>query len=144
MRSKMTDYFSVNRTLCPKIIPSPNYIDPDPDFEHVFVEVSTPSEDAINFRAMLFRQEIFQLEMNKDYETAVSPSAPIFFYFKHPAEVDVALLKMTSVDSLCMTLSVQNVTCPVHDLESTVGYDGLYQVNCANDIFLEDLLKRFA
>ena len=46
-----------------------------------------------------------------------------------PADLDVALLKLTSEDERCMTLSVQNLTCPVYDLDTNVLFEGVWQVN---------------
>ena len=46
-----------------------------------------------------------------------------------PADLDVALLKLTSKDERCMTLSVQNLTCPVYDLDTNVLFEGVWQVN---------------
>ena len=59
----------------------------------------------------------------------VSPSAPIFLRFNMPADLDVALLKLTSEDERCMTLSVQNLTCPVYDLDTNVLFEGMWQVH---------------
>ena len=46
-----------------------------------------------------------------------------------PADLDVALLKLTSEDERCMTLSVQNLTCPVYDLDTNVLFEGMWQVH---------------
>ena len=45
-----------------------------------------------------------------------------------PRDLDVALLKLTSSDEHCMTLSVQNLTCPVYDLDTNVLFEGMWQV----------------
>ena len=45
-----------------------------------------------------------------------------------PPDLDVALLKLTSGDTRCMTLSVQNLTCPVYDLDTNVLFEGMWQV----------------
>ena len=45
-----------------------------------------------------------------------------------PADLEVALLKLTSGDSRCMTLSVQNLSCPVYDLDTNVLFEGIWQV----------------
>ena len=58
----------------------------------------------------------------------MSPSAPIFLRFNMPPDLDVALLKLTSGDTRCMTLSVQNLTCPVYDLDTNVLFEGMWQV----------------
>ena len=58
----------------------------------------------------------------------LSPSAPIFLRFNMPSDLNVALLKLTSGDTRCMTLSVQNLTCPIYDLDTNVLFEGMWQV----------------
>jgi hypothetical protein len=36
-------------------------------------------------------------------------------------ELDTALIRVDSPDELCMVVSVQNITCPVADLEDRTG-----------------------
>ena len=70
------------------------------------------------------------IDLDVKYDSIeVSPSAPVFFHFPFPrnSAFDVALLKMTSEDTLCTTLSVQNATCPVFDLDRNVAFEGIYQ-----------------
>lgn len=79
------------------------------------------------FQSSLYRQSNFSVINDTSYFGTVSPSAPVFFHFKQPEDMDVALLKFNSEDEICMTLSVQNVSCPVFDLDRNVAFEGLYQ-----------------
>ena len=61
------------------------------------------------------------MNLNETINAQVSPSAPIFFQINLPKEVDTALVKMTSKDRICSILSIQNITCPVYDLDLNIG-----------------------
>ena len=71
------------------------------------------------------RQNNFVLNANDTYKVDVSPSAPQYFWH-HPEQA--SLLTVKSLDNLCMTLSVQNGSCPVYDTDTNVDFDGIYQV----------------
>merc|ERR1719340_612461 len=49
----------------------------------------------------------------------VTPSAPRFFQFNFPDGIDTAII--------CMTMSVQNISCPVYDLDRDVHFEGSFQ-----------------
>ena len=61
------------------------------------------------------------------FSAQVSPSAPIFFQVDFPKNVDSLLVKMSSPDQYCAILSVQNITCPVYDLDLNIQFEGSYQ-----------------
>ena len=75
-------------------------------------------------RAQFFRM-IFEPKFQ--FQALVSPSSPIYFQVNLPLEVDSALIKFTSPDDICSILSVQNVTCPVYDLDLNIKFEGIYQ-----------------
>ena len=117
-------YYSVNRTLCPS--------DNNPKLlraatSDVYITVSTSSKKWVEFSLMLYRQEKFFMSLNETTTALVSPSGPIFFQVELPEEVDAVLLKYNSSDSYCSTLSIQNISCPVYDLDRNVKFEGLYQ-----------------
>ena len=118
-------YNSVNRTLCPienhpeKLLGS---VQTD-----VYITVSTSSTKNVSFTIRLYKQEIFQItDFNQSVSAMASPSAPIFFQVNLKEE-EAALVKFESKDGICAILSVQNVTCPVFDLDRNVKFEGLYQ-----------------
>ena len=55
----------------------------------------------------------------------VSPFAPVFF--KYDIISESSLVKFTSPDRICTTVSVQKMMCPVFDLKHTVDFAGQYQ-----------------
>ena len=118
-------YPLVNRTLCP-IENHPKIVqDRQSD---VFISVSTSSSQNVTFEVLLHRQEIFQVtKINQEIQALVSPSSPVYFQINLPEEVDSALIKFTSEDDVCSILSVQNVTCPVYDLDLNIKFEGIYQ-----------------
>lgn len=121
-------HHSVNRTLCPiDNFPSEFLQESEDDDNDVYISVSTSSKKTVGFSIMLYTQQVFQVDLNETYSTMSSPSAPIYFQFNFPEDTQVALLSVTSPDNYCTTLSVQNISCPVYDLERNVEFKGLYQ-----------------
>lgn len=142
----MTSYNSVNRTLCP----SNNYpillSNQREENRTVLVSFSTASPKEIQFELRyvaplplcdeiffncfflsifsLYQQETFSLRLDTPYQAKTSPSAPMFFEFQFPPEQRVVLIKVKSNDDICMTMSIQNVTCPVYDLDKNVQFEG--------------------
>jgi hypothetical protein len=55
----------------------------------------------------------------------VSPFAPVFF--KYDMKTESSIVKFTSKDQICTTVSVQRMMCPVFDLKHTVDFAGQYQ-----------------
>ena len=112
----------VNRTLCP--------IDNHPKFlqdrqSDVYISVSTSSHQDVEFQVLLFQQETFQVtKIDETYTAMVSPSSPIYFQIDLPMEVDSALVKFESDDEVCSIMSVQNITCPVYDLDLNIKFEG--------------------
>ena len=111
-------YQSANRTLCPGN---------DASGRRIVISVSTASPEEVSFDIMLYLQPHFQLRMNQPLALSVSPSAPLFYEFNWPINLDYALLKFESNDSICTVLSVQNRSCPVYDMDRNVKFEGSYQ-----------------
>ena len=42
-------------------------------------------------------------------------------------QLKTTLVKMSSPDQYCAILSVQNITCPVYDLDLNIQFEGSYQ-----------------
>jgi hypothetical protein len=122
-RFETARYYSANRTLCT----AGGDIGSAAWSESVIVSVSTSAEAHVSFSVVLYVQHTFDIELGENYTAVLSPSAPIYFRFLMPLELDVALLKLTSPDEHCMTLSVQNLTCPVYDLDTNVLFEGSWQ-----------------
>ncbi|XP_050526064.1 SID1 transmembrane family member 1-like isoform X2 [Daktulosphaira vitifoliae] len=67
------------------------------------------------------------IRLNQEVSFDITPSEPIYYYYNFLQNSSIVLLHVTSEDNKCMTLSIQNYTCPVYDSLETVGYDGLRQ-----------------
>jgi len=93
----------------------------------VTLSISTASPLNTNFSVMLYVEKQYRVNMNQTYKIHVSPSAPQYYHFTFPADVDTAIINVTSHDTLCMTMSIQNSTCPVFDLDRNVNFDGSFQ-----------------
>jgi hypothetical protein len=65
--------------------------------------------------------------MNESVRFGVTPSAPRYFQFGFPPGIDTAIISMESPDDICMTMSVQNISCPVYDLDRDVHFEGSFQ-----------------
>ena len=96
----------------------------------IYITISSSSVTKVKFSLRLFRQSIFRIEkFDQPITEFVSPSAPIFFHvmpdkmFKEGA----VMIKFESNDEICAIMSVQNVSCPVYDLDRNIKFEGIYQ-----------------
>ena len=135
------EYKFAYRTLCPynkiKALNTKSALiegEKEVEEEMITISVSTASRTNVNYHIRLYRQNYFELEMNQTYNLSkssksevLSPSSPIFYYFNFPKDEDSALIKLDSNDNICMTLSIQEASCPVLDLNRNVKFDGIYQ-----------------
>ena len=93
----------------------------------VYVTISTSSDRNIYFAMKLYKQKTFHItDIDQSVTAMVSPSQPIYFQVHLPKE-EAVLVRFHSNDDICAILSVQNVTCPVYDLDRNVKFEGLYQ-----------------
>ena len=93
------------------------------ELELITISVSTASKTNVNYKINLYKQNNFTLKMNHTYEIpntgnseVLSPSSPIFYYFEFEENQESALITLKSDDDICMTLSIQDASCPVLDL----------------------------
>eukprot|EP00092_Neocalanus_flemingeri_P006483 GFUD01006987.1.p1 GENE.GFUD01006987.1~~GFUD01006987.1.p1 ORF type:complete len:849 (+),score=138.35 GFUD01006987.1:58-2604(+) len=142
-----TEYTAVNRTLCPLtnyygrftsknnpggLLPSVFEEDSDRNVtdtnkHRVALSISTASPKNVHFSVILYIEEKYYVQMNQTNTILVSPSAPQYYHFDFPSDVDTAIISVTSPDEFCMTMSIQNITCPVYDLDRNVNFEGSYQ-----------------
>ena len=117
-------YTAVNRTLCPD--DDGQYAGSVED-RRVRISISTASLTPVKFSVSLYEQPQYIISINTSYSTLITPSAPQYFRFTWPEHVDTAIIHVTSPQAFCMIISVQNVTCPVYDLDRNVNFEGSYQ-----------------
>ncbi|XP_064650536.1 SID1 transmembrane family member 1-like isoform X3 [Lineus longissimus] len=118
------DYYTVSRTLCPVQKHSKLHTEK----KTFYVDVSSSSNKPTDFsmNASLLDHN-FQLTTNKELGFLVSPSEPKYFEYEFPPGINSVLIKVTSSDSLCTVVSVQDIHCPVFDLDRNVQFTGTYQ-----------------
>uniref|UniRef100_A0A8C4JLE7 SID1 transmembrane family member 1 n=2 Tax=Aves TaxID=8782 RepID=A0A8C4JLE7_DRONO len=118
------NYQEVSRTLCPS--------EPTPEAglseQIIFVDVASMAPFDIAYELLVTRLDNFQLETNKAFNFTASPSQPQYFLYKFPQDVDSVIIKVVS-DAVypCSVVSVQDIVCPVYDLDHNVEFNGVYQ-----------------
>uniref|UniRef100_A0A3Q3BIE0 SID1 transmembrane family, member 2 n=1 Tax=Kryptolebias marmoratus TaxID=37003 RepID=A0A3Q3BIE0_KRYMA len=115
-------YKHVARTLCQPPTRAAS------ETQYFFVDVSTLSGQGTNFLLRVSRVESFTLQTDKKFTFTASPSQPQFFKYVFPDGVDTVIVKVNSDMSFpCSVMSVQDIQCPVYDLDNNVAFIGMYQ-----------------
>ncbi|XP_075399576.1 SID1 transmembrane family member 1 isoform X3 [Tenrec ecaudatus] len=117
-------YQEVSRTLCP--LEATN--DTGPLQQLIFVDVASMAPLGAQYQLLVTKIKHFQLRTNVAFHFTASPSQPQYFLYKFPKDVDSVIIKVTSQMTYpCSVVSVQNIMCPVYDLDHNVEFDGVYQ-----------------
>ncbi|KAM4590352.1 SID1 transmembrane family member 2 isoform 2-T2 [Fundulus diaphanus] len=115
-------YKHVGRTLCQPPTRAAS------ETQYFYVDVSTLSSHRTNYQLRVSRVESFTLQTDKKFSFTASPSQPQFFKYVFPDGVDTVIVKVNSdVNFPCSVMSVQDIQCPVYDLDNNVGFIGMYQ-----------------
>ncbi|KAL3885454.1 hypothetical protein ACJMK2_025511 [Sinanodonta woodiana] len=69
----------------------------------------------------------FTLKPDEKKLVLVTPSQPVYFMYTFPEGVSLLTVRATSTDSICMVFSIQDVKCPIFDLDINVFYSGQHQ-----------------
>ncbi|NXP37484.1 SIDT1 protein, partial [Leiothrix lutea] len=118
------NYQEVSRTLCPTE-PTP---ETRPSDQIIFVDVASMAPFNIAYELLVTRLENFQLETNKAFNFTASPSQPQYFLYRFPQDVDSVIINVVSDAAYpCSVVSVQDIVCPVYDLDHNVEFNGVYQ-----------------
>ncbi|XP_063219057.1 SID1 transmembrane family member 1-like [Bacillus rossius redtenbacheri] len=113
---------STSRTVCP----DENYL--FKDNSQLFVSLSTASPENVNVSLLVTQETYFVVKLYEERTITVSPAEPRYFAFKFGSKsADTVLLQVHSNDDLCTTVSIQNISCPVFDLEHNVEFEGYWQ-----------------
>ncbi|XP_068563108.1 SID1 transmembrane family member 2 isoform X3 [Cebidichthys violaceus] len=115
-------YNHVGRTLCqpPTRVAS--------ETQYFFVDVSTLSTQGTNYQLRVSRVESFTLHTDKKFSFTASPSQPQYFKYVFPDGVDTVIVKVNSDSAFpCSVMSIQDIQCPVYDLDNNVAFIGMYQ-----------------
>uniref|UniRef100_A0A672IQQ2 SID1 transmembrane family, member 2 n=1 Tax=Salarias fasciatus TaxID=181472 RepID=A0A672IQQ2_SALFA len=115
-------YNHVGRTLCQ---PPTRAIS---ETQHFFIDVSTLSSQGTNYQLRVSRVESFTLQTDKKFSFTASPSQPQYFKYVFPDGVDTVIVKVNSAMNFpCSVMSIQDIQCPVYDLDNNVAFIGMYQ-----------------
>ena len=118
------EYTAVNRTLCPGRVMD----DEDSQEDHrIIISLSTSSLTSVTVSVTLYIEPNYIVEMNQDYTVDLTPTASQYYQFTWPQGVETAIIHIDSKDDFCMTVSVQNISCPVYDMNKDVHFEGFFQ-----------------
>ncbi|XP_076239058.1 SID1 transmembrane family member 1 [Calliopsis andreniformis] len=119
-------YNKTSRTLC-----STKYYSSEPDDEEEFVTVSisTSSYKNISFGLNMTEDSHFYLSPGEKRSVEISPSEPIYYGYTFPGQTESSsvIVHVESDNDICMTVSIQNTSCPVFDLERDIEFAGYWQ-----------------
>uniref|UniRef100_A0A8C4LZ47 SID1 transmembrane family member 1 n=1 Tax=Equus asinus asinus TaxID=83772 RepID=A0A8C4LZ47_EQUAS len=94
----------------------------------MFVDVASMAPLGAHYKLLVTEIKHFQLQTNVAFHFTASPSQPQYFLYKFPEDVDSVIIKVESEMAYpCSVVSVQNVMCPVYDLDDNVEFNGVYQ-----------------
>uniref|UniRef100_A0A673MFD9 SID1 transmembrane family member 2-like n=1 Tax=Sinocyclocheilus rhinocerous TaxID=307959 RepID=A0A673MFD9_9TELE len=115
-------YTQLGRTLCQ---PPTKAV---AETQFFYVDVSTLSSAGIHYQLRVSRVDSFTLQTDKKFSFNATPSQPQFFKYVFPEGVDTVIVKVNSQKNFpCSVMSIQDIQCPVYDLDNNVAFIGMYQ-----------------
>ncbi|XP_077201990.1 SID1 transmembrane family member 1 isoform X2 [Paroedura picta] len=121
---KSYNYQEVSRTLCPSE-PTP---ESGPSEQIIYVDVASMAPYDAHYTLQVTRLKSFELGTNSAFRFKASPSEPQYFLYKFPPDVDSVIVKVVSMAVYpCSVVSIQDIVCPVYDLDHNVEFNGVYQ-----------------
>ncbi|XP_075630523.1 SID1 transmembrane family member 2 isoform X3 [Balearica regulorum gibbericeps] len=114
-------YQEVSRTLCQPQTKA------EVETQHFYVDVSTLSLNA-SYQLRVTHVENFVLRTNERFGFNATAAQPQYFKYEFPEGVDSVIVKVTSAMAFpCSVISIQDILCPVYDLDNNVAFIGMYQ-----------------
>ncbi|XP_064326794.1 SID1 transmembrane family member 2 isoform X2 [Phalacrocorax carbo] len=114
-------YQEVSRTLCQPRTKA------EVETQHFYVDVSTLSLNA-SYQLRVTHVENFVLRTNQRFSFNATAAQPQYFKYEFPKGVDSVIVKVTSAMAFpCSVISIQDILCPVYDLDNNVAFIGMYQ-----------------
>ncbi|RZC36405.1 Sid-1-related C [Asbolus verrucosus] len=131
------NFTKISRTLCHDMY---RHYDPrglgTVQIDSPVLTVSTASETNVNFTVRVDYQEDFVIKPSRTYNFTISPSEPRYYFYNFTTNLssevensnyDTVILKVESDDTVCMTVSIQNISCPVFDTNKDITFRGFYE-----------------
>ena len=119
-------YNKTSQTLC-----STNYNQSrlEEEEEFITVSLSTANYRNISFKLNMTKQYDFYISPGEERVVEISPSQPIYYGYTFPRQTESSsvIIRVNSDSDICMTVSIQNTTCPVFDLERNIQFSGYWQ-----------------
>ncbi|XP_053547367.1 SID1 transmembrane family member 2 isoform X2 [Bombina bombina] len=113
-------YRNVGRTLCQPPARTAS--------ETFYVDVSTLSENNSSYSLLVTHVENFILQTEKTLSFNATPAQPQYFKYEFTEGVDSVVVKVSSLAAFpCSVISIQDLQCPVYDLDNNVAFIGMYQ-----------------
>ncbi|KAJ3650386.1 hypothetical protein Zmor_016489 [Zophobas morio] len=99
------------------------------------VSVATASEKNVTFSVRVDYQEDFFIQPSRQYNFTITPSEPRYYFYNFSTNVseevnsnyETVILEVFSNDFVCMTVSIQNASCPVFDTNQDITFRGFYE-----------------
>ncbi|XP_074157313.1 SID1 transmembrane family member 1 isoform X2 [Sminthopsis crassicaudata] len=124
LNQRTYNYQEVSRTLCP----SEPTNETRPSEQLIFVDVASMAPLGAQYNLLVTKVKNFQLQTNVAFHFTASPSQPQYFLYKFPKDLDSVIIKVVSeMVYPCSVVSVQDIVCPVYDLDHNVEFNGVYQ-----------------
>ncbi|XP_053222260.1 SID1 transmembrane family member 2 isoform X4 [Podarcis raffonei] len=115
-------YQDVSRTLCQPQTKS------EVEMQFFYVDVSTLSLSNASYQLQVTRVDNFVLRTNEHFTFNATAAQPQYFKYEFPEGVDFVIVKVTSAMAFpCSVISIQDILCPVYDLDNNVAFIGMYQ-----------------
>ncbi|XP_062450543.1 SID1 transmembrane family member 2 [Rhea pennata] len=96
--------------------------------QHFYVDVSTLSPKNTSYQLRVTRVENFVLRTDDRFSFNATAAQPQYFKYQFPEGVDSVIVKVTSAMAFpCSVISIQDILCPVYDLDNNVAFIGMYQ-----------------
>ncbi|PVD27340.1 hypothetical protein C0Q70_12496 [Pomacea canaliculata] len=112
------EFKSMDRTLCP--MDKTRRLNMT-SHQNIFLEVATMSNTIVNFNLTATILSDFEFEPGVTKNVTASPTEPQYYMYTFPEDVEVVLLNVASDSELCAVISVQQIKCPVLDLDEDIG-----------------------
>ncbi|XP_056415926.1 SID1 transmembrane family member 1 isoform X1 [Hyla sarda] len=117
-------YQDVSRTLCPT---DPAGLAPASE-QFMYIDIASMAPNNVNYELIVRRLTDFELLTDIPLNFSASPSQPQYFLYSFPEGMDSVVIKVKSAETYpCTVVSVQDITCPVYDLDHNVEFNGVYQ-----------------
>ncbi|XP_018427572.1 PREDICTED: SID1 transmembrane family member 1 isoform X2 [Nanorana parkeri] len=117
-------YQDVSRTLCPT---HPAGQAPPSD-QLMFIDIASMAPSSVEYELIVTRLLNFELQTGVPLNFSASPSQPQYFLYTFPEGVNSVMIKVRSAETFpCTVVSVQDIACPVYDLDHNVEFNGVYQ-----------------